>query len=159
MHLKAFAGTLVFVVSILFCNESCSSLTRPAEHGYFTGEHSHATENNTAKSHPKRRSSLLDETEISPDPLHSAQHTLAFGPSTGRVLFVTTTGFVGLAPHSVRGGDLVYIILGANIPFVLRPRPNNVDFELVGEAYVQGIMQGEAIEMNHWTGFEDVCIQ
>lgn len=72
---------------------------------------------------------------------------------------MTTTGFIGLAPHGTRAGDLIYIILGANVPYALRPRSDNVGFELIGEAYVQGIMQGEALDMNNWTSFMDVCIQ
>lgn len=81
------------------------------------------------------------------------------GPTSGRVVFLTTTGFIGLAPHGTRAGDLIHIILGASVPFALRPRPDNVGFELIGEAYVQGIMQGEALAMDNCTGFVDVYIQ
>lgn len=102
---------------------------------------------------------MLDETELDQDALHSAQHTLALGPTTGRVLFVTTTGFIGLAPYGTCAGDLIHVVLGASVPYVLRPRPDNTGFELVGEAYVQGIMQGEALEMDNLTGFVDVYIQ
>ena len=42
--------------------------------------------------------------------------------------------------------DQVWIIRGAQAPIVLRPVPNSTDFTLVGEAYVDGVMFGEALK-------------
>ncbi|KAK2031669.1 hypothetical protein LX32DRAFT_680988 [Colletotrichum zoysiae] len=55
-----------------------------------------------------------------------------------------------VGPASARPGDKVFVIAGCNFPIVLRegaPGPNGETgmFELVGEAYVDGIMTGEAI--------------
>ncbi|KAK2052889.1 hypothetical protein LY76DRAFT_687595 [Colletotrichum caudatum] len=55
-----------------------------------------------------------------------------------------------VGPASARPGDKVFVIAGCNFPIVLRegaPGPNGEAgmFELVGEAYVDGIMTGEAI--------------
>jgi hypothetical protein len=52
---------------------------------------------------------------------------------------------MGLAPESAKDGDLVCVILGASVPFILRERNNNV-FQLVGEPYVHGYMDGEAFD-------------
>ena len=57
----------------------------------------------------------------------------------------------GLAPKGCEDGDLVCIFLGCSVPVVLKkvknPRVEEIDlFELVGEAYVHGIMDGEAME-------------
>ena len=60
--------------------------------------------------------------------------------------FIATDGFVGLAPAHSQQGDWICIILGANFPFILRRKPNG-HFELVGEAYVHGIMDGEGLEL------------
>jgi hypothetical protein len=35
--------------------------------------------------------------------------------------------------------------MGSSVPLLLRPR-DNAGYQLIGEAYVHGIMQGEAME-------------
>ncbi|KAK3207209.1 hypothetical protein GRF29_103g218942 [Pseudopithomyces chartarum] len=62
----------------------------------------------------------------------------------GRRFFISKDGYFGLAPSSAREGDLVAVIYGAKVPLVLRR--NGSAFEVVGESYVHGLMQGEAIE-------------
>jgi hypothetical protein len=59
-----------------------------------------------------------------------------------KMLFSTTDGYIGLGPKNSRGGDVVVIILGAGVPFILRPTNQGV-YRLVGECYVHGIMDGE----------------
>lgn len=70
---------------------------------------------------------------------------------SGRRLFVTRKRYFGLGPASLEVGDSVFLLSGAKVPFILRPiaveeRPDNARraFHLVGEAYVHGIMHGEA---------------
>lgn len=72
----------------------------------------------------------------------------------GRALVLTTKGRYGLAPHCSRPGDVCCVFDGALVPFLLRPTQSHVvdvqtkgDHRLVGEAYIHGIMQGEAIAM------------
>ncbi|KAK0705768.1 heterokaryon incompatibility protein-domain-containing protein [Apiosordaria backusii] len=67
-----------------------------------------------------------------------------------RKLFFTEKGYLGLGPASVKVGDVVGILPGAEGPFVLRHEEDMV-MSLVGQAYVHGIMNGEAVEME---GFE-----
>ncbi|KAL8841284.1 MAG: hypothetical protein Q9176_003377 [Flavoplaca citrina] len=62
----------------------------------------------------------------------------------GKVLFITTDGRLGLAPEATVSGDLVCVILGCRYPLVLRPS-NNSSHEVVGECYIDGIMDGEAL--------------
>jgi hypothetical protein len=45
----------------------------------------------------------------------------------------------------VKGHDIVVVLFGCIMPFVLRP--HGIEYKLVGEAYVHGIMKGEAIQM------------
>ncbi|WYZ44553.1 hypothetical protein EsH8_VII_000989 [Colletotrichum jinshuiense] len=56
--------------------------------------------------------------------------------------FVSGSGYVGLAPMHVQHGDKIVIFLGGKTPYVIRETSAGV-FELVGEAYVHGIMYGE----------------
>ncbi|KAH8649734.1 heterokaryon incompatibility protein-domain-containing protein [Tricladium varicosporioides] len=61
---------------------------------------------------------------------------------SGRRLFVTGKGFLGLGPRDVKSGDVLVVFLGVDVPFVLR-RQGDECYEVVGEAYVHGIMDGE----------------
>ncbi|KAK0672168.1 heterokaryon incompatibility protein-domain-containing protein [Cercophora samala] len=83
-----------------------------------------------------------------------------------RKLFFTEKGYLGLGPASCKVGDVIAILPGAEGPFVLRhghPECDDDDenkgkgneteqvMSLVGQAYVHGIMNGEAVEED---GFE-----
>jgi hypothetical protein len=43
--------------------------------------------------------------------------------------------------------DILCIFLGGNVPFILRPLGDG-SYELVGEAYVHGVMDGEFMTEN-----------
>jgi hypothetical protein len=55
-----------------------------------------------------------------------------------RRFFVTGRGFTGLAPAGARKGDLVCVLLGGNIPFIMRQLETY--HQMIGQAYVHGIM-------------------
>lgn len=59
-------------------------------------------------------------------------------------LVISDTKLTGLAPQLAEVGDRIVVLLGCNFPVVLR----KVDsyWELIGEIYVDGIMDGEAME-------------
>jgi Heterokaryon incompatibility protein (HET) len=61
--------------------------------------------------------------------------------------FISRIGYVGMCPMEAEPGDAVCILLGAQVPFVLRKRDDR-GWQLVGEAHVYGIMDGEFMEMN-----------
>jgi hypothetical protein len=64
-----------------------------------------------------------------------------------RRLFLTEKGYLGIASKSVRPGHVIAVLPGAQVPFVLRkydPAAEGSAWQLVGEAYVHGIMAGEA---------------
>ncbi|KAI3319452.1 HET-domain-containing protein [Xylariaceae sp. AK1471] len=58
---------------------------------------------------------------------------------------LTANGFVGLGPASVEPGDTVAVLDGFNACYVLRSQqpPELNQYQLVGEAYVDGAMDGE----------------
>jgi len=62
--------------------------------------------------------------------------------------FLGEKGFVGVGPPSMQAGDLVCVIYGGSYPFVLR-RVAGAEpmFQLIGQAYCDGIMDGEALQM------------
>ncbi|KAF8854282.1 hypothetical protein BDZ45DRAFT_597243 [Acephala macrosclerotiorum] len=60
-----------------------------------------------------------------------------------RTIFLSKEGLVGLAPFNATKGDFICVLLGCRFPVVLRPM--NGHYMLVGEAYVDGFMNGEAM--------------
>ena len=65
-----------------------------------------------------------------------------------RRLFLTSRNYMGIATRSIQEGDEVWIMPGATAPVVLR-EADDQSYILMGEAYVDGIMDGEAAS---WTG-------
>lgn len=65
---------------------------------------------------------------------------------SGRELFITTQGYMGLCSAGVEKGDLVSILLGCDMPILLRERDKSHYLRVIGEAYVHGIMDGEAVK-------------
>ena len=64
-----------------------------------------------------------------------------------RRLYTTSKGYIGLGPVSTQVGDEVWIICDAKLPLVLHPQPENSKyFKLVGETYLHGFMNGEALK-------------
>ncbi|KAM0432195.1 hypothetical protein ACHAPT_004730 [Fusarium lateritium] len=61
-----------------------------------------------------------------------------------RVLFITEKGYLGLGPARMQAGDVVGLVAGAHVPFVLRQGRGG--WILVGEGYVEGVMYGEATQ-------------
>ena len=55
---------------------------------------------------------------------------------------------MGLGPSRVETGDRVVIFDQAKVPHILRSRANGGPAKLVGDAYVHGIMYGEALKMD-----------
>jgi len=60
-----------------------------------------------------------------------------------RRLILTQKKYLGLAPEHVAPGDVVTILMGAQLPIILRRVESH--YILIGEAYVHGIMDGEAM--------------
>ncbi len=56
--------------------------------------------------------------------------------------YLTQKGYVGLGREGMRVGDLVCILQGGQVPFLLR-RTERGEYVLVSDTYVHGIMDGE----------------
>lgn len=69
----------------------------------------------------------------------------------GRCFFTTADGYIGLAPLETQAGDIISVILGCQLPIILRKdthsstKPDETRWRVVGACYAHGLMCGEAI--------------
>lgn len=67
--------------------------------------------------------------------------------TTRQRFYITDTGYMGLAHRSCLKGDKVYLLMGGDMPFVLRHlqgvEGRQKTFQFKGESYVHGVMDGE----------------
>lgn len=73
-------------------------------------------------------------------------------------LAVTELGHIALAPRMAQKGDMVCVLFGCSVPVVLRkikqfggPVDDAPLFRLVGECYLDGYMDGEALQLGQRT--------
>ncbi|KAI3320241.1 HET-domain-containing protein [Xylariaceae sp. AK1471] len=59
-------------------------------------------------------------------------------------IFETSNGYVGILQGNPHPGDEVFVILGCDVPVLLRPTSSG-EYEVVGDCYLHGIMDGEAL--------------
>lgn len=64
----------------------------------------------------------------------------------GRKLITTEKGYISLAPQAADSGDKVCVLFGCSTPVILRSLAAD-KFRFIGECYVHGIMEGEAMAM------------
>ena len=75
--------------------------------------------------------------------------------STGRSFFISSSGYIGLVPSTTVVGDRICVLSGGKVPFVLRPHreqsqddnSHSLEYTFIGDAYVHGLMDGEAMDM------------
>ena len=60
--------------------------------------------------------------------------------------FRTKTGFFGIGTQCLREGDTVWIVPGCRVPLIFRKSEQSAHRQLVGGAYVHGVMNGEALK-------------
>lgn len=65
--------------------------------------------------------------------------------------FSSKQGYVGLCPEETAAGDMIVIFAGAKVPYIVRSNPDGSTWELVGEVYVHGIMDGEYVSVDSQT--------
>ena len=79
---------------------------------------------------------------LDPKPVATYLDTV-FWYCDGIAFFRTSKGYMGLAPEAAKVGDVVCIFLGSSAPKTLREKGNN-QYEVVGDAYLCGMLYGEA---------------
>ncbi|KAJ3555874.1 hypothetical protein NPX13_g10264 [Xylaria arbuscula] len=118
--------------------------------------------------------------------VEAAYISLARNFCFNRTFLITSDGRMGIGPSAAQSGDMVAVILGSGVPFVLRsrqgpqpqpqPQPQEQEqdwvgnekkrgqgfqsdyWHVVGESYVQGLMNGEAVEGSRQGTFEEVIL-
>lgn len=95
--------------------------------------------------------------EIIPSDASEYDYTEAYSCNNrtgqGRRFMTTMNGYMGWAPDNMYGddetqvkvGDKIAILFGCSTPIVIRPHESH--FQVLGESYVQGLMEGEAMEL------------
>ncbi len=75
--------------------------------------------------------------------------------------FTTYKGYMGLGDVP-QANDEIWILFGGNVPFILRRYPDRSghadSYSLVGDCYVHGIMDGEAMEALGEKESREVCL-
>ena len=114
-----------------------------------TGQSPSISDQPPPQPNPKRRLTL-DKLNFRRPQKTYRQMQLAFSAAvTARRFATTKDGFMGLMPRGAMLGDEVCVILDAHVPFLVRRVPHNEiginRYHLVGERYLQGIMNGEGM--------------
>ena len=63
-------------------------------------------------------------------------------------LLITDNGFIGSAPQMAEEGDILCVLYGCSVPVILRKRQDENFYEFVGECYLHGFMDAEAIALH-----------
>jgi len=66
---------------------------------------------------------------------------------------------IGVAPETAEEGDYICVLLGCKVPVILRPVGDK--FKIIGDAYVNGFMNGEALNGvgDGFEGMQDFSIE
>lgn len=63
-------------------------------------------------------------------------------------LMTSRNGRIGMAPRNAEKGDVICILFGCSVPIVLRRSGHKDQYTVVGECYLDGHMEGEALEQS-----------
>jgi Heterokaryon incompatibility protein (HET) len=63
----------------------------------------------------------------------------------GRRMIQSHKGYLGIVPGGTKIGDYICVLLGGDMPFILRPCGDH--YVLIGECYIHGLMEGEALQL------------
>ncbi|MCJ1241658.1 hypothetical protein MMC14_009664 [Varicellaria rhodocarpa] len=109
----------------------------------------------TDKRNQRYLKSLGLEKVASPNPANPSLFQAYMGyVAPRRKFFTTQNGLIGLGPRSIQSGDSVCILSGGLVPFILRK--GNAGYRLVGESYIHGLMEGQAVQES--TQFEEFLV-
>ena len=79
---------------------------------------------------------------------HGLRHELDQDQTISRACFnrqlaITNGKLLGLVPETCVAGDEIFVLYGGQVLFILRPWRGS--YKLVGECYIHGIMDGQAL--------------
>ena len=78
---------------------------------------------------------------------------------TSQCFFLTAKGYMGIGCRGIRKDDVVCVLLGCNMPLIIRKMADH--YLLVGNAYIYGLMNGEALQdiQESKANVEDIIFQ
>jgi hypothetical protein len=78
--------------------------------------------------------------------------------SAGRNFIVTEKGYIGYAEQHCHPGNLVSVLGGGHTPFILASKSSQ--YQVIGDAYIHGIMRGEAFALTgrHSNEFGEIIL-
>lgn len=109
-------------------------------------------------------SMVSSEGMVARDELVSGQFdALVRAVGARRALYHTEKGFLVLGPAGAKVGDEIFVLLEAQVPFVLRERGRAGEDgetlrEIVGETYLHGFMDGRMAKEVGWALYSSVAI-
>jgi hypothetical protein len=69
------------------------------------------------------------------------------------------SGYIGQVPLNTCVRDEIFIPLGSAIPFIIRPQTSSIGkFQLIGECYIHGIMNGEVLKRDGYESVEALIV-
>lgn len=71
-------------------------------------------------------------------------HTVMVRMCRGRRFFITRDGLIGLGPELMKERDILVVLFGGKVPFILRPIEGG--YRLIGDCYSPQLMEGEAVK-------------
>ena len=97
---------------------------------------------------PEEKMSKMNGRQAHEMSLRSTRFMNSFGVwCYNRRFFRSNQGRFGWAPDQARPGDKLCILNGLAVPLILRAKDSG-RFEIIGDAYVHGIMDGEVVDMD-----------
>lgn len=82
--------------------------------------------------------------EDDPNSNPRAYQLLVQQSACNRAFFRTENGYMGLGPRILQPQDQIWVLLGSRVPMVLKPKHDF--YQVVGACYVDGYINGEAIQ-------------
>lgn len=89
---------------------------------------------------------LIDQEQFGDQATAALQYMASLEHCSSLKFFRTAKGLMGMGPRSMEIGDSIWLAPGAEVFFVLRERHGTKRCEFVGDAYVHGLMHGEALD-------------
>jgi hypothetical protein len=72
-------------------------------------------------------------------------------------LFITCTGHLGWGPTTLMVGDVIALVSGSKVPFVLRKLEGRQQYRLLGEGFILGVTEEKAFRDGKGFGMVELC--
>ena len=135
----------------LFCSTAMSRLSKvhPMFINWFLQNKLLKVQGSDIESLSKRAAESIPKPRVPLFDLSDGESFLArFRDTTkmNRRLLISVKGMLGMAPIKAKKGDVICVLFGCSVPLLLRQRHSQEEYEFIGECYLDGYMNGEALD-------------